>query len=115
MMPSGSVASGEPAGGVVQPFTQVADGAPLVFGGCFGSAGWVGDGSVEGVGVGLAAVALGEGDLEGVEAAEVTALDASQDTTASAASIAIGSRKGLRIGWRSRDGTAPEDTVATAV
>lgn len=98
MIPSGSVASGVPAGGVVHPFTQVADGAPLVLGGCFGSAGWVGVGRVEAVVAGVAAVAVGEGDLEGVEAAEVTALDASQDTTASAASIAIGSRKGLRIG-----------------
>ena len=36
--------------------------------------------------------------MEGVEAADVTPVEASQDTTASAAEIAIGSRKGLRIG-----------------
>jgi len=50
-----------------------------------------------------------------VDDADVVLVEASQDTAASAASIAIGSKKCLCIGWRSRDGTAPEDTVATAV
>jgi hypothetical protein len=94
MMPSGSVASGEPGGGVVQPCTQVDEGAPCVFGGLCGSAGWVGDGSGDAV----VADGLSEADLEGVDAADVAPVEASQDTAASAASIAIGSREGLRIG-----------------
>ena len=102
MMPSGSVASGEPAGGVVQPCTQVAEGAPCVFGGVWGSAGWVGVGSVDAVAVadGLdEAEVVDAGVVEAVvEAADVAPVEASQDTTASAASIAIGSREGLRIG-----------------
>jgi hypothetical protein len=94
MMPSGSVASGEPAGGVVQPCTQVGEGAPRVFGRLCGSAGCVGDGRGDAV----VADGLGEAALEGVDAAEVAPVEASQDTAASAASIAIGSREGLRIG-----------------
>jgi hypothetical protein len=52
----------------------------------------------DGRGDAVVADGLGEADLEGVVAAEVAPVEASQDTAASAASIAIGSREGLRIG-----------------
>jgi len=102
------VASGEPSGGVVQPFTQVSEGEPWVFGGFCGSAGWVGVGRVEAVVTGLGAFEVVEAaavaveavdvDLEGVDDADVVLVEASQDTAASAASIAIGSKKCLCIG-----------------
>lgn len=92
MMPSGSVASGEPAGGVRHPFTHVAEGAPRLGGRFPGRAGRVGDGDGE-------ADELGVANLEGVEATEaLSAPDASHDATASAASIAIGRAENLRMG-----------------
>ena len=60
-MRSGSSASPEPAGGVVHPSTQVADGSPLGGGGGCGIAGGVGLGSVTVDGNGE-----GEGEREGV-------------------------------------------------
>jgi hypothetical protein len=107
MMPSGSVASGESAGGVVHPFTQVAEGAPCVCGALWGSAGWVGVGSVDAVVVADVAevevvdagvVEAGVVDAGVVEPADVAPVEASQDATASAAEIASGSRKCLCIG-----------------
>jgi hypothetical protein len=68
-MPSGSVNSGEPAGGVVHPSTQVADGAPRVRGGRSGSAGGVGDANVTGApSDGL----VGASERDGVDPAEIT-------------------------------------------
>jgi hypothetical protein len=83
----------------------VSEGEPWVFGDFCGSAGWVGVGRVEAVVTGLGAIEVVEASELVVEAAdvapvveEVVPVEASQDTTASAAEIAIGSRKGLRIG-----------------
>jgi hypothetical protein len=102
MIPSGSVASGEPAGGVVHPFTQVAEGAPWVFGGLCGSAGCVGVGSVDVVVVGVGAVVVGlaEIDREGVEAADTPpGASPSQATSRNAAASSATERAGrLRIG-----------------
>jgi hypothetical protein len=98
MMPRGSVASGESAGGVVQPFTHVLEGSPRVAGGFFGSAGRVGDGTAEGVGVGSEDAATAEGDPEGVVAAEVPAVAstpqaARRNAAASSATSGTGVRR----------------------
>jgi hypothetical protein len=69
----------------------VAEGAPCRGSGSSGSAGGVGDGTGEADGP-------AETDLEGVEAAGEPPVSPSQDTTARAASIAIGSTQNLRIG-----------------
>jgi hypothetical protein len=86
MMPRGSVASAESAGGVVQPFTHVLEDFPCVGGGCFGNAGCVGDGTATGVGVEDPGTA--DGELEGVVAAEMpTVASAPQATSRNAAAI----------------------------
>jgi hypothetical protein len=59
---SGFEASEEPAGGVIHPSTQVADGSPLVGGGGWGNAGGVGDACV-----GVEGNGDGDGDGDGVK------------------------------------------------
>jgi hypothetical protein len=60
-MRSGLEASEEPAGGVIQPSTQVSEGSPLVGGGGWGNAGGVGLGSV-----GVEGNGDGDGERDGV-------------------------------------------------
>jgi hypothetical protein len=117
MMPRGSVASAESAGGVVQPFTHVLEDFPRVAGGSFGNAGCVGDGTASDVGVGSEDAAAADGDPDGAVAAEMpTVASAPQATSRNAAASDATSgtqdrRMDVTIPWRD----PPKDTVAPSV
>jgi hypothetical protein len=110
MIPSGSVASGEPSGGVVHPFTHESVGRPLRGGDRCGIAGGVGDATAD-------TSTDGDGARDGVAAA-VTPEERSASHAAGASTATTrtnGSTRNLRIEvaipWR----TAPEDTVGVRV